>query len=60
MLRRPGLLDKAHSAVNLYSYRGEFHAEVGGKRLADRSQQRSTFLAGGAGRLVRSVVRSIE
>ena len=38
-LRRAGLFDIAHAAMNLNSKRGNLIADVGGKRLGDRRQQ---------------------
>ncbi len=40
VLRRAGLFDEAHAAVDLDAERGRFVADVGRERLGDRRQQR--------------------
>ncbi len=38
-LRRAGLLDVAHAAMDLDAERGDLDADVGGERLGDRRQE---------------------
>ena len=40
MLRRAGLLDEAHAAMDLHAERGDLDADVGRQGLGDRGQQR--------------------
>ena len=46
MLRRPGLLDEAHAAVDLHADRRRLVADVGRERLGDRGQQRGAIGGG--------------
>ncbi len=55
-----GLLDKAHAAVHLHAERSDFDADVAGKRLGQRRQQRGAGVRRLAGGLVGAALGAIE
>ena len=44
MLRRAGLLDESHAAMNLDAERRDLDADIGRERLGDRRQQRRALV----------------
>ena len=61
VLRRAGLFDEAHAAVDLHAERGRFVADVGRERLGDRGQQRRAIGAAARSSCVRPwLARSSE
>src|SRR5438477_10337737 len=60
MLRRAGLLDIAHAAMDLHAERSDLIADIGRECLGNRREQRAAFMRRGAGALIAVVLAAIE
>ena len=59
-LRRAGFLDEAHAAMHLHAERSDLDADVGGKRLGDRREQRGALVRGLARGFVGAALGAVE
>ena len=60
VLRRTGLFDVTHAAMNLHAKGCDLVADVGRKCLGNRREQRSAFVGGPAGRLVGAALCTVK